>query len=89
MWKEHDDWLVVDLWLLEGGQSATGSLVDFIVKGHSAYPSLQEISKKVTIDHLQQCSVVDMKSRSPCRLITFYIYVYNDLPSPKNVHWIF
>ncbi|XP_071347150.1 FGGY carbohydrate kinase domain-containing protein isoform X2 [Trachinotus anak] len=34
--------MVPDLWLNEGGQSATGRLIDHMVKGHTAYTQLQE-----------------------------------------------
>ncbi|KAK2895599.1 FGGY carbohydrate kinase domain-containing protein [Channa argus] len=34
--------MVPGLWLNEGGQSATGRLIDHIVKGHAAYTQLQE-----------------------------------------------
>ncbi|XP_056246281.1 FGGY carbohydrate kinase domain-containing protein [Seriola aureovittata] len=34
--------MVPDLWLNEGGQSATGRLIDHMVKGHAAYTQLQE-----------------------------------------------
>lgn len=34
--------MVPDMWLNEGGQSATGRLIDHVVKGHSAYTQLQE-----------------------------------------------
>jgi ribulose kinase len=32
--------MVPDMWLTEGGQSATGSLVDHVVQTHAAYPEL-------------------------------------------------
>ncbi|XP_076018310.1 FGGY carbohydrate kinase domain-containing protein isoform X1 [Genypterus blacodes] len=34
--------MVPGLWLNEGGQSATGRLIDHMVKGHAAYAQLQE-----------------------------------------------
>ncbi|KAM7378953.1 hypothetical protein PAMP_004538 [Pampus punctatissimus] len=34
--------MVPDMWLNEGGQSATGRLIEHVVKGHAAYTQLQE-----------------------------------------------
>lgn len=34
--------MVPGMWLNEGGQSATGRLIDHVVKGHAAYTQLQE-----------------------------------------------
>lgn len=38
--------MVPDFWLSEGGQSATGRLIDHVVKGHAAYTQLQEQSQQ-------------------------------------------
>lgn len=34
--------MVPEFWLNEGGQSATGRLIDHVIKGHAAYTQLQE-----------------------------------------------
>lgn len=39
--------MVPDLWLNEGGQSATGRLIDHMVKGHAAYTQLQDQAKQI------------------------------------------
>lgn len=38
--------MVPDMWLNEGGQSATGRLIEHIVKGHAAYTQLQEKARQ-------------------------------------------
>lgn len=38
--------MVPGLWLNEGGQSATGRLIDHVVKGHAAYAQLQEQARQ-------------------------------------------
>ena len=38
IWGPYDSAMIPGFWLNEGGQSATGSLVDFIIKTHVAYP---------------------------------------------------
>ncbi|XP_028988326.1 FGGY carbohydrate kinase domain-containing protein isoform X2 [Betta splendens] len=38
--------MVPDMWLNEGGQSATGRLIEHMVKGHAAYAQLQEQARR-------------------------------------------
>uniref|UniRef100_A0A8C6LXD3 FGGY carbohydrate kinase domain-containing protein n=1 Tax=Nothobranchius furzeri TaxID=105023 RepID=A0A8C6LXD3_NOTFU len=42
VWGPYLSAMVPGLWLNEGGQSATGSLIDHVVQGHAAYPQLQQ-----------------------------------------------
>ncbi|XP_044076828.1 FGGY carbohydrate kinase domain-containing protein isoform X1 [Siniperca chuatsi] len=42
VWGPSLSAMVPGMWLNEGGQSATGRLVDHMVKGHAAYTQLQE-----------------------------------------------
>lgn len=44
VWGPYSEVLLPGLWLLEGGQSATGKLIDHIVQTHPCYPSLRERS---------------------------------------------
>ncbi|CAB1326465.1 unnamed protein product [Coregonus sp. 'balchen'] len=46
VWGPYLSAMVPELWLNEGGQSATGRLIDYVVKGHVAYPQLQEQAVK-------------------------------------------
>ncbi|XP_013869267.1 FGGY carbohydrate kinase domain-containing protein isoform X2 [Austrofundulus limnaeus] len=43
VWGPYLSAMVPSLWLNEGGQSATGRLIDHIVKGHAAYSQLQDL----------------------------------------------
>ncbi|KAJ6662570.1 hypothetical protein lerEdw1_011707, partial [Lerista edwardsae] len=41
VWGPYYSAMVPGFWLNEGGQSATGKLIEHIVRGHSAFPELQ------------------------------------------------
>eukprot|EP01117_Protostelium_nocturnum_P007276 TRINITY_DN2600_c0_g1_i2.p1 TRINITY_DN2600_c0_g1~~TRINITY_DN2600_c0_g1_i2.p1 ORF type:complete len:704 (+),score=229.53 TRINITY_DN2600_c0_g1_i2:149-2113(+) len=50
VWGPYYSALKPGMWLSEGGQSATGCLVDHIIKSHPALPTLEEEAKKVGVD---------------------------------------
>lgn len=41
VWGPYSDVLLPGMWLLEGGQSAVGKLLDHIIETHESYPSLK------------------------------------------------
>ncbi|XP_038124613.1 FGGY carbohydrate kinase domain-containing protein [Cyprinodon tularosa] len=48
VWGPYLSAMVPGLWLSEGGQSATGRLIDHIVEGHAAYTQLQnQVNQRV------------------------------------------
>ncbi|XP_066537242.1 FGGY carbohydrate kinase domain-containing protein [Hoplias malabaricus] len=46
VWGPYLSAMIPGLWLNEGGQSATGGLIDHMVKGHAAFPQLKEQAEK-------------------------------------------
>jgi len=53
IWGPYYGAMVPGLWLNEGGQSATGSLVDFVIRDSSYYPKLMEEVEKTGKDQYQ------------------------------------
>jgi len=50
IWGPYYDAMLPDMWLLEGGQSTAGALIDHVIKNHGAYISLIKDSKEKKID---------------------------------------
>jgi FGGY-family pentulose kinase len=49
VWGPYFSAMQPGLWLNEGGQSATGALVDHVIATHAAYPALAEAAKQAGI----------------------------------------
>ncbi|WP_164100790.1 FGGY-family carbohydrate kinase [Candidatus Laterigemmans baculatus] len=45
IWGPYYSAMVPGMWLTEGGQSATGALIDFVVQTHGASPELEELAR--------------------------------------------
>jgi FGGY-family pentulose kinase len=54
VWGPYFGALVPDLWLTEGGQSATGALIDYTLENHTASPALQAaaLAEGVSVYHV-------------------------------------
>ena len=42
VWGPYFSAMIPNIYLNEAGQSATGKLIDFLIKSHPAFPSIQE-----------------------------------------------
>jgi FGGY-family pentulose kinase len=49
VWGPYYDAMLPNMWLLEGGQSTAGALIDHVIKNHGAYEKLVEDSKSKNI----------------------------------------
>lgn len=54
VWGPYFSAMIPGLWLSEGGQSATGALIDHIVTTHAAYPALAEQARQRDVT-IYQC----------------------------------
>jgi len=53
VWGPYYGAMIPDMWLNEGGQSATGSLIDYVVKNNSSYHKIEDLAKKANLDVYQ------------------------------------
>ena len=70
LWGPYDSAMVPDFWLNEGGQSATGSLIDHVILSHSAYfeaKSEADRCKQSIYDFLNEY-LHDLVEKSQCSL---------------------
>ncbi len=49
VWGPYYSAMIPGMWLNEGGQSATGALMDFVITSHKAYPDALKDAKKESI----------------------------------------
>jgi len=53
VWGPYFGAMIPRMWLNEGGQSATGSLIDYVIKNNSSYQDLEELAEKAHTDIYQ------------------------------------
>jgi len=65
IWGPYYSAMIPGMWLTEGGQSATGSLLDYIIKENSTYPIIKKHASERRISEYQYLNEVvqDLKKR--------------------------
>jgi len=53
VWGPYFGAMIPDMWLNEGGQSATGSLIDYVIRNNSSYHEIETLAKKMGTDIYQ------------------------------------
>ncbi|KAE8291242.1 FGGY carbohydrate kinase domain-containing protein [Larimichthys crocea] len=91
VWGPSLSAMVPGMWLNEGGQSATGRLIDHIVKGHAAYTQLQEqarqrvpITGENIYSYLNSHLSTMASSRSPVDLLASSLHVWPDFHGNRS-----
>ncbi|XP_017660975.1 PREDICTED: FGGY carbohydrate kinase domain-containing protein isoform X4 [Lepidothrix coronata] len=86
VWGPYFSAMVPGLWLNEGGQSATGKLIDHVVRGHVAFPELQ--SKAAASAHSIYTylnSHLDLIKKSlPVGFLTVDLHVWPDFHGNRS-----
>ncbi|XP_057189780.1 FGGY carbohydrate kinase domain-containing protein isoform X3 [Triplophysa rosa] len=87
VWGPYLSAMVPDLWLNEGGQSATGRLVEHVVKGHVAYTQLKALADK-SGKNVYSCLNVRLENmtRGPTHLeqLTAGLHVWPDFHGNRS-----
>ena len=87
VWGPYFGAMLPDLWLAEGGQSATGALLDFVIENHAFAAKLQQkaLESRLTIYELLNAKVEELRSESGGNL-TADLHIlpdYNGNRSPR------
>jgi FGGY-family pentulose kinase len=53
VWGPYCGAMIPDMWLNEGGQSATGSLIDYVIKNNSSFQEIEALAKEANVDIYQ------------------------------------
>ncbi|MHB1302695.1 MAG: FGGY-family carbohydrate kinase [Acidiphilium sp.] len=84
VWGPYFSAMIPGFWLNEGGQSATGALIDHIVTTHAAYPALAEAARQrgVTIYDELNRMIADMEREAAP--LTADLHVFPDFHGNRS-----
>ena len=87
IWGPYYSAMVPDLWLNEGGQSATGKLIDHVLETHPAWSELQEKAKqseRTVYEEINHILEEVAQSLEHCALLTKDYHVYPDFHGNRS-----
>ncbi|WP_130732533.1 FGGY-family carbohydrate kinase [Komagataeibacter xylinus] len=88
VWGPYRDAMLPDMWLNEAGQSATGSLIDFIIATHPAAPALrqQAESEGRTVYQVLNDLLAKTEGDRPAGTLTQNLHVMPDFHGNRSPH---
>ena len=78
MWGPYSSALLPGLWLLEGGQSASGKLVDHVIESHPATAEAKGRTTSSSVYHFLE-GVLDTMREESVRFLTEFAWLSNRL----------
>lgn len=85
VWGPYWSAMIPDYWLFEGGQSATGALLEHLVEGHQSYPLLAERAASQKISVYEMLNTV-LDSLSSDREVPFRSALTKDIHVLPDFH---
>lgn len=86
VWGPYYGAMIPEMWLTEGGQSATGALVDHIIENHAYTPQLKRDAEAQgkTVYELLNRKVKEMKEAAPAFPLTEELHVLPDFHGNRS-----
>jgi FGGY-family pentulose kinase len=86
VWGPYYGAMIPDMWLTEGGQSATGALIDYVVENHSYAPRLKQdaATQGETVYELLNRKVAVMKEAAHGSSLTEEVHVLPDFHGNRS-----
>ena len=77
VWGPYYGAMIPNMWLNEGGQSATGSLIDYVIKNNSSYDEIESCAQKAHMDIYQFLNHEIKKTPGPELTKDFHVLPYH------------
>jgi FGGY-family pentulose kinase len=77
VWGPYYGAMIPDMWLNEGGQSATGSLIDYVIKNNSSYHEIESLAQRANMDIYQLLNHEIRKIPGPYLTRDFHVLPYH------------
>jgi len=86
VWGPYYGAMIPDMWLTEGGQSATGALVDYVIENHAYAPRLRDYAaaQSETVYELLNRKVTEMKEAAHGSPLTEDVHVLPDFHGNRS-----